>query len=594
MSRKFLITEEERRHIRSMYGLITEDIDPNSGGTVTITNKYQAGFYTTAAIDRDTNKTIKSKLDAELVKVTEFVKKYPNSIVSVKFTSQESSLPNTDNEKAGYFKKNRLDVGELSNARKEYINQYIQSYFQSLKDQGIIQSEVQIPPVEYEFKEPVKVFMGTKDQTPWCVKGDPQIPADDTQGYACTGKDYKVNGSTTNNWWNQKQGIYKKDFDEFYTEQNSSIEITVRLNTTTITTTSATTSDDCATGLTIRVYVPKHQCQNAEFFIFANSTLLYNTAGGMTANLNNDSDVRGIPKASSEPLYPPEALNPGYGYLKNGDGNFGGYKYGTINTAGDIGAGRSDTFVVTEEQSKTIVSQGNGVINIWMVGTTSSVHVDLPYVEITRTGDPTPILPATRPKVKQGLLLSLDKCGNKVTGLGSSETAPDVSGYIELLKSEKFDVIAKLEKDNIQDQINSLTNKEKKELKKSGVNIDEKAILLDRVDDLVLKMDEIVAKIKSYTNLPTITTEQKIELNNYVKTEYTNLYNLLNGDPSLVKNSDGDYVNKTINDNDLFGDVRLFMTKFWDNFNKIYLYDGTYNPSGNGYAILQKNFKGVA
>jgi hypothetical protein len=121
--RRLLITEEEKRRILGLYGLLKEDIDPNSGGTVTINNVYKAGWYTTAAIDQLTNKTIKDQLDVELVKVTEFVRKNPNSIVSVKFTSQESAIPNTDNEKAGFFKdkpSNRLDVGELSGARKDY------------------------------------------------------------------------------------------------------------------------------------------------------------------------------------------------------------------------------------------------------------------------------------------------------------------------------------------------------------------------------------------------------------------------------------------------------------------------------------------
>ena len=87
--------------------------------------------------------------------------------------------------------------------------------------------------------------MDSKTTTPWCIKGDPQIPATDTQGYACTGANYKVNGSTTNNWYNQKKGIYKSHFDEFYAEQNSSIEITVKLTTPT-TSTSTTTNDDDA------------------------------------------------------------------------------------------------------------------------------------------------------------------------------------------------------------------------------------------------------------------------------------------------------------------------------------------------------------
>ena len=113
------------------------------------------------------------------------------------------------------------------------------------------------------------------------------------------------------------------------------------------------------TDLKIRVYVPRHACQNAEFFIFANSTLLKNINGGITANLNNADTERGIPKSTckGESCFDAEVLNPGYGWLPNGDGTYGGYSYGSQNKSGDIGKGRSDTFIVTEEQSKKIVEQ---------------------------------------------------------------------------------------------------------------------------------------------------------------------------------------------------------------------------------------------
>ncbi len=51
---KFLITEIEKKRILGLYGLLKEDIDPNSGGTITINNVYQAGYYTTNAIDQVT------------------------------------------------------------------------------------------------------------------------------------------------------------------------------------------------------------------------------------------------------------------------------------------------------------------------------------------------------------------------------------------------------------------------------------------------------------------------------------------------------------------------------------------------------------
>lgn len=599
-----MITEEEKRRILGLYGLLKEDIDPNSGGTVTLTNKYQAGFYTTEAIDRDTNKTIKSKLDAELVKVTEFVKKYPNSIVSVKFTSQESSLPNTDNEKAGYFNKHRLDVGELSNARKEYINQYIQSYFQSLKDQGIIQSEVQIPPVQYEFISPSKKFISdNKDETPWCVIGDPQIPADDTQGYACTGKDYKVNGDVKNNWFNQKNGIYAAEYKAFTDEQSSSIEITVKLADVTTTTTIGTSNNnenvtpECATDLEIIVYVKSHDCQNAEYLVYANNTLLTNLAGGNTANLNNAGGYL-LPKSFNFPV-PDEGgsylvdmseggktnafdkdtqliaqvLNPAYGYTKNGP-------Y-TPKEDGDIGKSRSDTFKVTSGQSQTIIEQGNGKINIWLVGTTKGMHLDIPYVLIKKDGK---TVYDGQPKIEKGLVLTLNGCGTEV--IEKDTTATEPTGYEQILVQmfkDRLDAVKKGFKDP--EAIKKLSKKQK---------IDVKSVLLERtkiLDNLIQQVYEIYMNANNWSK--NISEMKKLYDTKGNKVARTNIFNQiqveLDGSPSFRKMDPIDgwvstYVDPNIEDSrkkpekTLLGDVFLKLQQFYKYYKHFY-----FNTDTNEY-----------
>jgi len=594
--RRLLITEEDRRHILGLYGIIKEDIDPSSGGTVTFANRYKAGYYTTNALDLSTNKTIKNKLDTELVKVTEFVKKYPNSIVSVKFTSQESSLPNTDNEKAGYFKKpdNRLDVGELSGARKEYINQYIQSYFKSLKDQGIIKSEVQIPPVEYVFKPPVKKFMDTKTTTPWCIKGDLQIPKNDTQGYACTGASYKVNGSTANNWYSQKQGIYKTHFDQFYAEQNSSIEITVKLvtptssPTTTTTTTVKTTNDysKCATGLNVRVYVETHECQNAEFFIFANDLLLYNSQGGMTANLNNANASRGIPRTDSEPLFEPEYLNPGYGYLKNGDDTVRNYGYGRIREDGNLKGSRSDTFKITKEQSLKLLDAAKGKISLWMIATTSTAHKDIPKVRITKE-DGTVIYDKA-PKIVQGKLLTLDGCTLKVVE-GTDASVPDVTGYVNLIRQERMNMQSQAENADM------AKKGTKKQQKKKQATLDSKGVILERASDLVTQMTTFLNYLKpalektapppGSTNMAnTGSPEIQAEINKYYNTFYNSLSYSGTPEspvPQLGRDNDGEYINKTVRTDDLFGDIRMYMDQFYTGFDAVYKNsEGVISPTG--------------
>jgi hypothetical protein len=594
---KLLITEDDRRHILGLYGLLKEDIDPSSGGTVTLVNKYKAGFYTTNALDLATNKTIKEKLDAELVKVTEFVKKYPNSIVSVKFTSQESSLPNTDNEKAGYFKKpdNRLDVGELSGARKAYIDQYVQSYFKSLKDQGVIKSEVQVPPVQYVFNKPVKIFMGTKETTPWCIKGDPQIPKTDTQGYACTGAAYKVNGDATNNWYTQKKGIYKKHFDEFYAEQNSSIEITVKLvqtvTTTTlnpVTTTTTKKTDDytkCATGLTIRVWVETHQCQNAEFFIFANDLLLTNSQGGITANLNNAESERGIPRTESPPIFKPKYLNPGYGYLKNGDDTVRNYSYGRLREDGNLKGSRSDTFKLTKEQSLTLLNAAKGKISLWMIATTSTAHKDIPNVTITKE-DGT-VIYNKAPKIVQGKLLTLDGCTLKVVE-GTDATVPDVTGYVNIIRQERMAMQSQADIDK------KLASGSEKQQEKNQAKVDGKGKLLERASDMLDQMTTFLNYLKPALEKtkPNSSPEIQAEIDKYYNIFYSGL--TYSGTPEspefqLGKTNSGVYLNKTIRNDKLYGDIRMYMDQFYEGFNAVYKNDkGVISSTG----IRKTNEKG--
>lgn len=595
--RRLLITEEEKRRILGLYGLLKEDIDPNSGGTVTINNVYKAGWYTTAAIDQLTNKTIKDQLDVELLKVTEFVRKNPNSIVSVKFTSQESAIPNTDNEKAGFFKdkpSNRLDVGELSGARKDYLNQYIQSYFQTLKDEGIINSEVQIPPIQYEFKPPVKPFMGDKSETPWCIKGDPQIPATDTQGYTCTGSSYKVNGSTANNWYNQKLKLYKSNYDEFVKEQNSSIEITVKLaevtttTTTPVVTTTTTVKSDCAAGLKVRIYVPSHQCQNAEFLLFANKTLLYNSVSGFTANLNNNNEKRGVPAFISEPMLPAWLLNPGYGDLKNGDGTYD-YGYGISNPEGDIGGGRSDTFVITPEQSAEIVKDGK--IDFYFIATTDDAHDDIPEVEVTKDGATlkdekgNPVENPIQINSVRGRLFTTDACGTTLIKNTKKIGKEDESAYASL-KAQYVNILV-AEREKMMNEP-GIVGKIKRIFKDEP---DSKGLDLSRADMLKTKMLELLKKIQS---------GEKLTPENF-QTYYTDFYNIINTSNATSFDRIGNiddgspysYKDKTINSDKLFGDIRRRLNEFYDAFDAIY-YDyenSKFLPTGLKLNTIKSNIR---
>ena len=256
MGNKVLISEEESLYIKTLYGLLSEQITID-GGTSRIKNFYKGGFYTTDTVDQKTNRTVKERIDEQLELAIPFLQKNPNSVVQITFESQESSIPNTDNEGVENNLRTRLDSGMLSEYRKKYISIYVNEYIKNLKDKGIISSQVKVPKVIHNKKNPVTPWVGT----PFCKAGS----TEEEQRTTCVRAYRKCKNTTCKN--------YK---DKYLKEQNSTVIITIKSEESKkeITPTPTPTPVDCVTDLKIRVYVPRHACQNAEFFIFANGTLL--------------------------------------------------------------------------------------------------------------------------------------------------------------------------------------------------------------------------------------------------------------------------------------------------------------------------------
>jgi hypothetical protein len=568
--KKLLITEDDKSHILKLYGLITEAIDPNSGGTVTINNYYPSGWYSLDNKDTKSGKIIKEQLNETLTQVTEFTKKYPNSIVSVKFISQESAIPNKDNEGksgGGYLK-----VGGLSDLRKQYLETYIKEYFDDLKAKGIIGQSVEIPPIQYEKKDIVTPWVGTS----FC----PSNATEDQQRGECYNK-YKEGVRTKN----ADIMAYKAKYD---TEQKSELEITVKLKEEPKITTTTIDYGKCAVQLKIRVWVESHNCQNAEFFIFANDLLLYNTQGGMTANLNNADTSRGIPKPTAPPIFDAEYLNPGYGELKNGDGTFS-YGYGIKKLSGDKQGSRSDTFTITKEQSLELLKKSDGKINLWMIATTSAAHKDIPKVTITKS-DGT-VIYNKAPKIRQGKLLTLDGCTYKVIE-GNNASVPSVASYVNKIRDER----SALQK----------TYEIKGGSKKKQQKMDTKSLILERCTELVDKMTNLLQYLKLKLQ-PSESRYGTPEIEAEITKNYELFESLLtdtgtdeNPQPQLYK-SDGIFHDETIANDKLFGDVRQDLEQFYEGFNAVFVKNkkvfknGIRNSSGelDGNKILNniKNLK---
>jgi hypothetical protein len=578
MSKKLIISEDERRHILGLYGLLNEVETSTSAQDLTLDKRIEFGpghygLSSGGAYQGRDKKTYNWNVDADLKeglnKIKEFLKNNPTGyIVGVTLESGESQIPNDDALKGGAD----LKSGELSDLRLQTLKNYLTPIFESWKSEGIN--------TEFTIKEDKK-----PGETKW--KGSPFCPENATDEQArgeCFNEYVKILADSKNPKYNEVVQ-YR---DKYNTEQYFRVVISV--NKTEGGGTSIETN--CAAGLKIRIYVPSHSCQNAEFFVFANNTLLYNSVGGMTVNLNTGSSPRGIPRTDSEPIFDAIVLNPGYGYLKNGDGTYGNYGYGVKNDD-PVGGERSDTFTITPEQSQEIVSKGNGLIKIWLIATTSTAHKDIVYVTITKDGIDEPIYD-DQPNIVQGNILTLNACGTEVLEEGTDATVPELTSYILALKDEKTAIMNQVISSGDEETVKNISKRKQEKL-------DGKAVLLERIDVLNQNMSNLVIFLGNLFNKffePSLKGKQKPLSNDVynqlitrLNEDYTKFYNELNKVDTeetpvvdLKRKSDMvTYVDKSIRNDKLYGDVRDELDKFYKDFDGIYFNTdtGQYSPNGS-------------
>ena len=601
---KFLITEQEKKHILSLYGLINEEDPKPQSETSTSALKFDKtinfapGYYrhkgpvTTKAgttYDWDVDKT----LNADLQKIKEFLKNNPTGyVVEVNLYSGESKIPNNDNEQGGA----QVEENHLNNARLNSLKSYLNPIFETWKTEGITKTDFKIN----EYKN-----IG---ETAWV--GTPFCPANTTDERACTTTYYnKVKAG-------DKTALdYKNKYDK---EQYFRVIIEVKKVETPEPQNSPSVDNDnvtegCATGLEVVIYVKTHQCQNAEYLVYANNTLLTNLAGGFTANLNNadgkltaknfnfsveaTGDVYQTNEDGVQTNFlqknsdiPAQALNPSYGYTKNGP-------Y-TADENGDTSGQRMDTFKVSAEQSKTITEQGNGEINIWLIGTTKAMHLDIPYVLIRKNGKE---VYNAQPKIEQGLVLTLSGCGNKVLPLSTKATKP--SGYEPLLVTLFKDRFEKIKKGLGSDAIEKLSKKQIKDSKSQL--LDRTTKLTDLINQVALMGYEIykrtIEKDTSNAGYNKFKKEWDLQANKVARMNiYNQIQTILDENPSYRKNADGTYVDPNIEkskknpEKTLMGDIYLKLQKFYEKYDTFYKNsDGEYLPNGLTYADAEAKDRGV-
>lgn len=532
--------------------------------------------------------SVPKTLDPELAKIKAFLTKNPTGyIVNVNLTAGESQIPNKDNHK-----NIRVKPGYLSQKRMETLKKYISDVFNSWKKEGVIKDEI-----KFTVKKPIIGKTNWVGQ-PFC---DP-APAGDPEGYKCSTKFYGEYVKTPEG---------KKLQQQYTSEQFLRVSINVdKVEETTTDGGGGKKDKNCIAGLEIKVFVPSHQCQNAEFFMFANNHLLQNEAGGYTANLNNNDTHRGIPSNSagkkSKAMFPPEVMNPAYGYLKNGP-------YGK-DPSGDVKGARADSFIIGESgpnaSSKIFDAEK---INIWYIGTTSSTHDDIPVVQIKKDGK---FIYNDKPSVNEGLLLTLDACGNKVESDKGSSQKPDVSKWVDKLIKQKTQILVSLggQWDETQKawvipkQTTSGGGGTKKELKK--VAIDSKSEILERTNqiynliesyvDMILGdyrnsarkgSDKVGPKQRWKDSLP-----ERIEL-------YQKMKKLLTDTPTLEKTKVGGNRFQTNfiqspsqNKKTMYGDIHRRLMKIYEYFDALFYKEdeGKYKSKGKSTGLLSNDLEKIA
>ena len=136
--RRFIITENDRTHILSMYNLITEA--PETATSTQFKSnfrfEYNAGYW---SVENPKNtsggKSVKQQIDDFAKEFTTWyqglqTQKFPIGEIKIVLTASESKIPNTDQEAGG----GKIGEGELSKKRLASLQEYLSNLFANYKN----------------------------------------------------------------------------------------------------------------------------------------------------------------------------------------------------------------------------------------------------------------------------------------------------------------------------------------------------------------------------------------------------------------------------------------------------------------------------
>ena len=452
---------------------------------------------------------VEKTLQPPLTQIKNFLTKNPTGfIVNVILSAGESQIPNVDRTAGG---DPHVKPGHLSTKRMGVLENYIQQVFNSWLKEGVIKDKINFIKKEPEIGKTPWVTQ------PFCPKD--KLKAEDPEGYACSTTFY-------GNYIKKPEG--KKLKQQYNKEQFLNVAINVEKIKDEVSNKTVIPNEDnpeCLEGLEIIFGVPSHECNNAEYFVFANQTLLTNTQGGNTANLNNAATVLDNVKIRKGVKIHPYLLNPGFGdpNLKNGIKKYGG--------GGDIKGVRRDKFIVTPAQSKQIFSQNKGKVSIWAVCTTGKCHKDLPAIEIIHNIDGKKIEVFTKGTKLQnvtsagGLICVLNQCGTKILPDSDGGKSPNFSEYQQKLLDKKLSL---QEKDKKRYNFNKI--KVGNDFKKPGS--DTKLLLLNDIASMNEDVNEIYKILKGIKEISVINFDHNDVIRHPLVSKIVEAYQKNNNDKS--------------------------------------------------------------
>jgi hypothetical protein len=173
--KKLIISEDEKKNILGLYGLMVEQTTEKKTKTKDISGEsfFAPGFY--SKIDPKAEKQLEAQLDDAI----DFINKNRGKSTSIKIFASEDKTQNWDreNDPSGQNPKYKLPSGELAKRRAEGMKNFLTNYFQK----AVEMKRLSVSPTF----EQAEVIIG-KGTTPEQMKQDRRV----TVRFSVTGSDF--------------------------------------------------------------------------------------------------------------------------------------------------------------------------------------------------------------------------------------------------------------------------------------------------------------------------------------------------------------------------------------------------------------------